>query len=240
MLYSTCDAHTHTHSRRTHSRHTRTHTFAQLWLQFVTVARIYKCGTWGQPVAGSASSPLSSLLSFPPFFPPPLSSPLSPPFFLLLSLPRSFSFLCCQCLHAQQLFVGRQQTIKRFACASSAPAAGLLLLPSPYTSSSSTLERLISHVVAVVLRFLFRYAYTAVFDLCVCGSFLCAGKTCSHAVHLNFPFPQLLSPQLLAPAACLLLLACAACLSCFLLLLQLVCCLRLLLSSSRAFVVSVN
>lgn len=54
MVYSTCDSHTHPH--------TRTHThYAQLWLQFVTVARIYKCGTWGHPF--SSFSPHSLRLS---------------------------------------------------------------------------------------------------------------------------------------------------------------------------------
>lgn len=93
-------------------------------------------------------------------------------------------------------------------------------------SPSSTLQRLISHVVVLVLvagvlRFLFRYAYTAVFDFCVCDS-LCAGKTCSHAVHLNFlcPVP---CPFSLLP-----------------LLLQLVLPFSSSFSSSRAFVVSVN
>lgn len=33
----------------------------------------------------------------------------------------------------------------------------------------------------------FRYAYTAVFDLCVRVCFPFAVETCSHAAHLNFP-----------------------------------------------------
>lgn len=155
------------------------------------------------------SSLLSSLLSFlPPF--------LSPLLFLLLLrlLPFPFPF-----------YAANVYTLNNFLLVVNKPSSVLLalrlrlLLPPSllFTSPSSTLERLISHVVAVVLRFPFRYAYTAVFDLCVCGS-LCAGKTCSHAVHLNFLSPSsLLLPR--SPAACL----------CCLLLLQLVCCLRLLL-----------
>lgn len=137
----------------------------------------------GAPLAGTASSPsLHTPCSLSGFF-------LFLFLFMLPMFTRSTTFCWSSTNH--------QAFCLRFVCVFS-------------FSPSSTLQRLISHVVVVlvlvlvvvagVLRFLFRYAYTAVFDFCVCGS-LCAGKTCSHAVHLNF----------LCPVPCSFPLAASAC-----------------------------
>lgn len=144
----------------------------------------------GAPLAGTAFGSLPSLhtpCSLSGFF-------LFLFLFMLPMFTRSTTFCWSSTNH--------QAFCLRFVCAFS-------------LSPSSTLQRLISHVVVLVLvvvagvlRFLFRYAYTAVFDLCVCGS-LCAGKTCSHAVHLNFlcPVP---CPFSLAASACYSFNCCVA------------------------------
>lgn len=122
------------HMWHTH-RYTRTHTLAQLWLQFVTVARIYKCGTWGTPSCRKDSCSLSFSVSFP--F----------PFFMLPMFTRSTTFCWSSTNH--QAF-----------CFSPSPLL-LLSLYSLYSWSSSYQPRRRPAVP-------FRYAYTAVFDLCVC------------------------------------------------------------------------
>lgn len=102
-------------------------------------------------------------------------------------------FYTWQCLHAQQLFVGRQQTIiKRFTS----------------STSFSSWRRLPSTILSACPAVPFRYAYTTVFDLytCVCVNcvrvcvipfyiefFVAAGKTCSHAVLLNFPLARVVA-----------------------------------------------
>lgn len=119
MVYSTCGTHTDTHA------HTRT----QLWLQFVTVARIYKCGTW-------EGAPLLALSWF--LF----------PFFMLPMFTRSTTFCWSSTNH--QAFCSSPFLPLCF----SSPLC-------PYSCSSSYQPRLRPAVP-------FRYAYTAVFDLCVC------------------------------------------------------------------------
>lgn len=171
---------------------------------------------------------LSLLFSLLSFF---LLSPLSPSSF-------SFSFL----------YAANVYTLNNFLLVVNKPSSVLLalrlrlLLLSSFSPLHTPLLLLHLSVLSATLSLLscgsffdtLIRLYLICVCVCVCGSFLCAGKTCSHAVHLNFPFPQLL-----APAACLLclpvLLASAA--SCY--------SFNLLLPSSsswssRAFVVSVN